>query len=364
MIPKGKFSVIIGSQAGSESKGKLSGWLCDKYKPDLLVMTSSPNAGHTVVTPEGKKKVSYHLPIGAVMCDCPIVLGPASLINPFTFRKEIKDLGIEPSRITLDSRASIITQSHIGEETKGRLSDIGSTLQGIGACRTGKMRRDGKHEFALDWKEKLEDIGITVIPYTTDIINSRLARNERVLCETTQGFDLCLEHGIDPTHCTSKIISPAMAMAEAGVAPSRIGNIFGVVRPFPIRVNNRTGNSGGYQEAREISWQDIARRCGYPGNNEDFGEITTTTKLPRRVFNFSWVRFAQFLQICRPTSLCLQFANYIDWGAYKAKEWDALPSSVVNFILVLSKQVSVNFVGTGPDHEDMIEVGLASRRME
>jgi adenylosuccinate synthase len=359
-MQQGKFNIIIGGQAGSESKGKLSGWLCDKYKPDLLVMTSSPNAGHTVVTPEGEKKVSYHLPIGAVMCDCPIVLGPASLINFSILQKEIKDLGIDPTRITLDPRASIITPSHIKAETKGHLSDIGSTLQGIGECRMTKMKRYGDTIFAFNYRGEFLEVTRINIASVSPIINRALDKNQIVLCETTQGFDLCLEHGIDPIHCTSKIINPAMVMAEAGVAPSRVGDVYGVIRPCPIRVNNRTGNSGGYQEAREISWQVVARRSNYPGSHEDFGEITTTTKLPRRVFNFSWVRFDQFVQVCRPTSLCLQFANYIDWGAYGTKKWDELPLSVMDFVMLLSKQVPVNFIGTGPGHEDMIEVGLVS----
>ncbi len=357
-MQQGKFNIIIGGQAGSESKGKLSGWLCDRYKPDLLVMTSSPNAGHTVITPEGEKKVSYHLPIGAVMCDCPIVLGPASLINPYILKKEIKDLGIDPNRITLDPRASIITPSHTETEAKGHLSNIGSTLQGIGECRTGKMKRGGNHVFALDyWGEFSKVTGPNIAP-TSPIINQALDKDRTVLCETTQGFDLDLEHGIDPIRCTSKMINPAMAMAEAGVSPSLIGNVYGVIRPFPIRVNNRTGSSGDYPGTEEISWQDVARRCNYPGDHEDFGEITTTTKLPRRVFNFSWARFYQFLRICRPTSLCLQFANYIDWNAYRGKDWDKLPSAVVDFVMSLSRQVPVNFIGTGPDHEDMIEIGL------
>lgn len=359
-MQRGKFNIIIGGQAGSESKGKLSGWLCDKYKPGLIVMTSSPNAGHTVVMPNGEKRVSYHLPIGAVMCDCPIVLGPASLINFPILWKEIKDLGIDPNRITLDPRASVITPSHVRTETEGHLSDIGSTLQGIGECRTEKMKRDGDTTFALNYREEFKGIIKLNIASTSPIINQALDKNQVVLCETTQGFDLDLEHGIDPIHCTSKMINPAMVMAEAGVAPSRVGNVYGVIRPFPIRVNNRTGHSGDYQEAREISWQDVARRCGYPSRHEDFGEITTTTKLPRRVFNFSWVRFNQFVQVCRPTSLCLQFANYIDWDAHKARRWDELPPSVTDFVMLLSKQVPVNFIGTGPGHEDMIEVGLVN----
>jgi len=360
-MERGKFNIIIGGQAGSESKGKLSGWLCSRYKPDLLVMTSSPNAGHTVITPEGEKKVSYHLPIGAVMCDCPIVLGPASLINPEIFEKEIKDLGIDPKRITLDPRASVITRYHIGAEINGHLSDIGSTLQGIGECRMEKMKRRGDHYLVENVVDEFRKIGIDTAP-TSPIINEALDKGQIVFCEATQGFDLCLEHGIDPVHCTSKMINPAMVMAEAGVSPSLVGKIYGVIRSFPIRVNNRTGNSGGYQESRELSWQDVARRCKYPGDYKSLEEITTTTKLLRRVFNFSWVRFDRFIQVCRPTSLCLQFTNYIDWDAYKVTKWGNLPNSVINFIMLLSEQVPVNFVGTGPGHNDMVELQPMKQR--
>jgi len=355
-LPKGKMSIIIGGQAGSESKGKLSGYLCDKYKPDLIVMTSSPNAGHTIVTPAGEKKVSYHLPIGAIMCDCPIVLGPASLINPITFSKELQTLGIKPSRIVLDSRASVITSWQISSEVKGHLSDIGSTLQGIGECRTNKMKRGGKHHLISDIQDEIEELGISVVSNTSSITNRMLNEGKSVLCETTQGFDLDLEHGIDPVHCTSKMINPSMAMAEAGVSPSFVGEIFGVIRPYPIRVNNRSGSSGGYQESREISWEDVARRCRYPENHLNFGEMTTTTKLPRRVFNFSWVRFDYFMTICRPTILCLQFANYINWDAYCVREWTKLPHDVMDFVFRLSEVVPVKFIGTGPKHGDMIEL--------
>lgn len=348
----GRYNIIIGGQAGSEAKGKLSGWLCDKHKPDLLVMTASPNAGHTVVL-NGKKMVSYHLPIGAVMCDCPIILGPASLINIDIFKKEIEDLGIDPARITVDSRASIITQDHINREKAVGLSNIGSTLQGIGACRKGKMDRDGEQQFA----------GSFILPVltqnnTSSFTNQVLDNGGKVLCETTQGFDLDLEHGISPTHCTSKMINPAMAMAEAGVSPALIGNIYGVIRPYPIRVNNRTGFSGDYAEVNEINWDTIADRSGSPSGS--LNEITTTTKLPRRVFGFSWLRFTRFIQICRPTYLCLQFANYLDYDILGVNDWWGWEGgkfpAVTDFLQLLSKHVDVRFIGTGPEHEDMIEL--------
>lgn len=353
----GRFNIIIGGQAGSESKGKLSGWLCDKYKPDLLVMSSSPNAGHTVVTEEGKKMVSYHLPIGAVMCDCPIILGPASLINLTTLKKEMKDLGISPKRIWIDPRASVITAGHINHEVGVGLSDIGSTLQGIGECRINKMKRR-HHMFIGDLPLSEQDTLGVAVGETARVIHAALSRNAIVLCETTQGFDLDLEHGIDRMCCTSKMINPSMVMAEAGVPPSLVGDVYGVIRPFPIRVNNRTGTSGPYAEAKEITWDEVALRCGYPGDPNDFGEITTTTKLPRRVFEFCWSRFRYFCKVCAPTSICLQFANYIDWGVYELTDVAEISSPIWNFIKELDANsgTMVEFIGTGPGHEHMVDM--------
>lgn len=357
---EGKVNIIIGGQAGSEAKGKLSGWLCGKGDIDLLVMTSSPNAGHTLITPEGEKKVSYHLPVGMVMCNTPVLLGPASVIDLDRLEKEIAGLGIDPPRVVVDKRASIITSYHRSSEKLARLSDIGSTLQGVGECRIGKMRRNGDQILAGHpaASRALNVMGIDVVDSIAKVINDSLQRNMRILCETTQGFDLDLEHGIDPVYCTSKMINPSMALAELGVSPTFIGSVYGVIRPYPIRVNNRTGTSGPYDDAKEITWEEVARRCKYPGKVEDFGELTTTTRLPRRVFEFSRERFRRFCMVCRPTHLCLQFANYIDWDAYETTERMELPESVLDWMMdyLGGWFNTVAYVGTGPGHQNMIEL--------
>jgi adenylosuccinate synthase len=353
-LKEGKFNVIVGAQAGSEAKGKLSAYICEKEPPSLLVMTASPNAGHTAVLWD-RKYVSYHLPIGSVACDSEIVLGPASLINPGTFLKEIEDLGVDPHRILLDSRASIITQGHLAQEKAGCLEAIGSTLQGIGECRTGKMRRDGFHILASEYTDLFQARGVSVVPNTSEIIWEALGDGGKVLCEGTQGFDLDLEHGIDPVYCTSKMINPAMMMAEAGVSPRMVGEIWGVLRPYPIRVNNRTGTSGPYAEAEEIGWDTVRDQCGYPDLLE---ELTTTTKLPRRVFEFSWSRFKAFVRTCGPTRLCLQFGNYLDWSIYRASDLEMLPDAVNDFLCRLEYEagIPVDLLGTGPGQEEMMEL--------
>jgi adenylosuccinate synthase len=349
------FNVVIGAQAGSEAKGKLSSFLANKYKPSAISMTCSPNAGHTYVDNEGGKHITYHLPTAALTCEADIVLGPASLIRVDGFLAEVDRHGISPYRVHISPRASIIKPEHVMGEEHARLSDIGSTLQGVGAARSHKMSRDMGVVFAADVEELRHRF---VICETEELLADVLSDSNRgvVLHECTQGWDLCLEHGIHPRYCTSKMVNTAMAMAEAGVNPRHLAEVYGVLRPYPIRVSNRTGTSGPYAGAGEISWEDVAESCGYPGKVDDFGEYTTTTKLPRRVFTFSWERFRAFVRTCGPTQLCLQFANYVNWGDYGKSEWDELSGEVKGFVhrLELEAECPVGFIGTGPRDEEMV----------
>lgn len=358
----GQFNIVIGGQAGSESKGKLAAHLVHESCPLLhyVSMTASPNAGHTYVDDTGRKHVSYHLPISGVVLarhyGGKIVLGPASLINVLTLVKEMQTLGIKEEQVIIDPRASIILDRHLRQERFGSLSNIGSTLQGVGAARCAKMSRGhkGPVEFAKD-NVVLREMGIPTRD-TEQLLNDHMSRGGTVLHEMTQGFDLDLEHGISPLHCTSKMINPMMAMAEMGIPAHRLGDVYGVIRPYPIRVNNRTGYSGSYDDAEEITWAEVGARAGAPG--DIVAELTTTTKLPRRVFEFSENRFKKFVRVCKPTVLCLQFANYIDWSVHGESNIHVLHKSqaVMSFIEYLEEigGVHVKYIGTGPANSEMV----------
>lgn len=352
---KGKMNIVIGGQAGSEAKGKLSAYLVDKYNIDVVAGSLSPNAGHTAII-DGRKYVSHHIPIGAMGAIAKgrkvnIILGTASVINPDLLLKEVVGLGIDPNWITIDPRAMIITQYMIREEERD-LIGIGSTAQGVGEARKAKIMRN-KDQY------RLRDVDVFNrfhIGDTSALLNNYLAGGATILYEMGQGFDLCLDHGIDPIYCTSRTINPATAFGESGVSLKYLGDVYGVIRPFPIRVNNRTGFSGPYAEAKEITWEEVGKRSGAT----DFeGEITTTTKLPRRVFEFCWSRYMKFLQICEPDHICLQFANYLSVLDKGKREWRDLSLKTRSFVSTLDQISSkhiVDYVGTGPSHEEMVDV--------
>ena len=174
-----------------------------------------------------------------------------------------------------------------------------------------------------------------------------------------QGFDLCLYHGVDPVYCTSRNCTPQQALADMGIPPSYLGDVYAVIRPYPIRVNNRDGSSGPYPSP-EITWEIVKERCGAP---DDITEYTTTTKLKRRVFEFSWERIRTMVGICDPDFLCLQFANYIDWSVYGASKVNAITNPVDEFVqrLEAMTEVPVAYLGTGPEHEHMIDLNTDKR---
>lgn len=355
-MQRGKFNILMGAQAGSESKGKMGAFLAAKFKPEIICIASSPNSGHTVVMGEDKF-VTYHLPVSWVASrDSKIFLGPSSVINLPIFLEEMERLWVPARQVFIHPRAVMIRPHYLREERDRGLLKIGSTNQGVGVARREKVMRNPDITFASDVEELRPMIKDTAME-----VNCALSRGDTVLCEMTQGFDLCLEHGIDPLYCTSKMIHPAMAMAEAGVSPNMVGDIYGVLRPYPIRVNNRDGSSGPYADAKEIEWGMVARRCGHP-NPESFGEITTTTKLPRRVFEFSVDRMLQFGILCNPTYMCLQFANYVDHTVFKKSNWmEAMSIQSIRHFVGRVETLSgspVAYLGTGPDHIDMADRGI------
>lgn len=351
-MKKGKMNIVFGGQAGSEAKGKLSAYLVDKFDIKVIAGCLSPNAGHTAIV-DGRKLVTHHIPAGVAgardISDIKVILGPASVINPELLMKELRELekwGFNRENLFIDKRAAIITQSHIRTE-EGSMTKIGSTAQGVGEARADRIMRRGIIA------ESIKEFGCTFD--TTELMHNCLSMGNTVLYEMGQGFDLCLYHGVDPVYCTSRNCTPMQALADMGVPAKHLGDVYAVIRPYPIRVNNRDGSSGPYPST-EITWEEVKERCGAP---EDLTEITTTTKLKRRVFEFSIDQICRMVRICSPDYFCLQFANYLDWNEYGRNGWFC--EEVVNLfvdLLEMSTGVKVAYVGTSADHEGMVEKGV------
>lgn len=308
-----KVDILLGLQWGDEGKGKVVDVLTPRY--DIVArFQGGPNAGHTLEF-EGRKVVLRSIPSGVFQGNVNII-GNGVVLDPILFMNEAKELidaGTDLRKILKISRkAHLILPSHrlldaANEAAKGS-GKIGTTGKGIGPTYTDKISRAGLRVGdmeAPDFAERLSaaiarhvktirDMGSEVdtqalesltqqwkeaaaFLLTFDLIDSEhfinkaLDADKKVLCEGAQGTMLDVDFGSYPFVTSSNTIA-AGACTGLGVAPNRIGDVYGIFKayctrvgsgPFPTELFDETGS-----RMRDIGHEYGAvtgreRRCGW-----------------------------------------------------------------------------------------------------
>lgn len=340
-------------------KGKICGYLAKKDNYSISTNNWSSNAGHTYIENDGRKIIVSHLPMAMVNKDTKICINAGAIITPEILYKEIneyKDL-IGERKIYIHPRTMIIQEKHREYEKENIRS--GSTFKGCGAALADKILRKKDIILAKDYFKNVSKNYNDVIEIvdTAEILNKE---EKEILIEGAQGQDLDINYGLDYPNVTGRMCSASQLVADAGISVFNVKDIYMIIRPYPIRISNETNigqeiYSGDYAGSREITWQEIARRCGYEGNLEEY---TTVTKKKRRVFEMNWERLKYSVMINKPTQIVLNFAQYIDYNAYKCKKYNELPQKVKDFILKIEEEtgVPVTLIGTGEKNEDIIDL--------
>lgn len=352
-------TVVIDGQAGSCGKGKICGYLAKKDNFKMTVNSWSSNAGHSFVDESGSKIVVSHVPMGMVNPNCKLIINAGAIITPEILKDEIekyKDI-IGERKIYIHPRAMIIQEKH--REIERNQIKSGSTFKGCGAAYCDKIMRKPDLVLAKDYFEKADEDFKNKI----EIVDTAYLINETtddILIEGAQGQDLDLNYGLDYPNVTSRMCSASQLIADAGCSPYKIKDIYMIIRPYPIRISNKTNigediYSGDYFGSKEISWDEVAKRCNCP---DEIKEYTTVTKKVRRVFEMNWERLKYNVMINQPTQIVLNFAQYIDWKAYKCRNYNELPSTVKDFIKRIEEEtnVPVTIIGTGEGNEDIIDI--------
>lgn len=386
-------TVVLDSQAGSCGKGKFIGYLALTDGADVAINNFMSNAGHTFVDENGEKVMTQHLPTSLVNFETSLVIGPGAAITPHILFEEILKFGkaIGNRKIIINPRAVVIADKHRAIEAKVLRS--GSTFKGCGSAQADKVMRQamlfgefwdimnsencnfgeddggyGDLNYVCtcgDWEIIKEHI---VVMDTMLYINDAIDNGKYVLVEGSQGCDLDINYGLAYPNTTSRQCHAGQLVADCGISPKLVDDIIMIMRPYPIRISNTTnlkdddGNtiitsSGEYDGAEEITWDIVKERCGAPADVE-FGEMTTVTKKVRRVFEMNWDRLKYVAKLNRPTMIALNFAQYIDWGAYKCRKYEDLPQAVLDFIAKVEEVtgVPVKLIGTGPNNDDIIDI--------
>ena len=307
-----KVDVLLGLQWGDEGKGKVVDVLTPQY--DIIArFQGGPNAGHTLEF-EGKKYVLRSIPSGIFQHGQLNIIGNGVVLDPILFKGEAVDLeksGIDIKKVLkISKKAHLILPTHrlldaAYEALKGD-AKIGTTGKGIGPTYTDKVSRDGlrlgeclsetfvekytnaklRHlrllkaitgvdanvdELEKEWFEAIEYIrGFDLID-SEFIINKGLAEGKSVLCEGAQGSLLDVDFGSYPFVTSSNTVC-AGACAGLGVAPNKIGEVFGIFKAYCTRVGSGPFPTELFDEIgakiREIGHEYGAvtgreRRCGW-----------------------------------------------------------------------------------------------------
>lgn len=271
-----KVDVLLGLQWGDEGKGKVVDVLTPQYEV-VARFQGGPNAGHTLEF-EGEKYILKSIPSGIFQDGKINIIGNGVVIDPALFKQEVE--GLETSGHTLADRLFISKKAHLILPTH-RLLDaasekamgdarIGTTGRGIGPAYTDKVGRHGlrvgdlfhnfeekyrnavlRHKELLDhyqleydlpalekpWFEGIEKMKEFTIIDSEHFINKHLAEGGSVLAEGAQGSMLDIDFGSYPFVTSSNTIC-AGACSGMGVAPGRIGEVYGIFKAYCTRVGS------------------------------------------------------------------------------------------------------------------------------
>ena len=291
--------------------------------------------------------------------NCKLVLNAGCVITPEILFEEIKKYKelIGARKIYIHPRAMIILEKHREEEK--RIIRSGSTFKGCSSAQAEKIIRNPSVILAKDYFKNLtNDLKNCIeITDTAKMVNEC---NDKILIEGAQGQDLDINYGLDYPNVTSRMCSSSQLIANAGLSPFKVKDIYMIIRPYPIRISNKTNigddiYSGDYAGSAEITWNEVKDRCGC---NIALEEYTTVTKKIRRVFEMNWDRLKYNVMINQPTQIVLNFAQYIDWKAYRCNSYDKLPIKVKDFIKKIEETTNtpVTMIGTGERNCDIIDL--------
>ncbi|MBE6224251.1 MAG: adenylosuccinate synthase [Bacteroidales bacterium] len=284
-----KVDVVLGLQWGDEGKGKIVDVLANSY-PVIARFQGGPNAGHSLHF-EGKKFVLHTVPSGVFRKNAVNIIGNGVVIDPIIFKEEcleIEATGVPVrERVVISKKAHLILPTHrildaASEAAKGK-SKIGSTLKGIGPTYMDKTGRNGlrvgdvltadfadrfltlknKHLATLaqfdyefnaeekesEWMEAIEYLKTFNLVDGEYVANKYLTDNKKILAEGAQGTMLDVDFGSYP-FVTSSSTTCAGVCTGLGVAPTKIGKVYGIFKayctrvgsgPFPTELNDETG---------------------------------------------------------------------------------------------------------------------------
>jgi adenylosuccinate synthase len=421
--------VLLGLQWGDEGKGKIVDYLAPKYNL-VCRFQGGPNAGHTLEF-DNIKHVLHQIPSGVFRENIENIIGNGVVLDPVVFKKEVdalSNLGVDCRKnLFISKRTSLILPTHrvldaAYEAAKGE-DKIGSTLRGIGPTYQDKIGRLGlrvgditlsdfstryrsladRHEDILnhhDYDYNLEELEAEFFQSIEFLktfnlvdnellVNKAIDENKTILAEGAQGSMLDIDFGSYP-FVTSSNTMTAGACTGLGVAPSRIGEVFGIFKayctrvgsgPFPTELFDETGERLRKEGAEFGATTGRPRRCGWldlPAlkytvtingvtqlfmmkgdvlNNFDEIKVCTGYKM-QDGSEISRLTFESLNEKIEPV-----YRSFKGWNCSleDIHDFQNLPEELLNYVEFIESElgVPINIVSVGPNRSETIIRNLA-----
>jgi len=268
--------VVVGAQWGDEGKGKLVDVLAERA--DWVVRyQGGANAGHTVDLGTSCF-ILQQIPSGILHPGVRCAIGNGVVLDPETLFTEIDRLvksGIDvEGRLYVSDRAHLVMPYHkLLDAESSANREIGTTGRGIGPAYEDKIARRGirvldlrhprhlttlvergvehanamlstygstKRASVTDTVSVLESLAPRLLAMAEDVglaVTTAARHGAAVLLEGAQGSLLDVDHGTYP-YVTSSNTTSGGAAVGAGIAPTAIDAVLGVVKAYTTRVGN------------------------------------------------------------------------------------------------------------------------------
>ena len=417
---KKNIDVLLGLQWGDEGKGKIVDVLTPQY--DVVArFQGGPNAGHTLEF-GGKKFVLRSIPSGIFQGGQLNIIGNGVVLDPSLFKAEAVDL--EKAGYDLKKNLFISKKAHLilptcrvldaaYEAAKGD-AKVGTTGKGIGPTYTDKVSRNGlrvgdildnfeekyakakaRHEQILasmdyayditemekEWMAGIEYLKEFRLIDSEQMINDLINEGKSILCEGAQGSMLDIDFGSYPFVTSSNTVC-AGACTGLGVAPNKIGNVYGITKayctrvgagPFPTELFDATGSEMRDRGHEYGAVTGRERRCGWIDlialkytimingvthlilmKSDVLDEFATIKACVAYKKNGETItHFPYEIDDVEPV-----YTELPGWQCDMTKltKEEELPEAFINYIKFLEKElgVPVKYVSIGPDREQTI----------
>ncbi len=416
-----KVDVLLGLQWGDEGKGKV----VDVLTPEYDVITrfqGGPNAGHTLEF-DNLKFILHNIPSGIFHPAKINIISNGVVLDPIIFKREIDGLRNKgfhlKDKLFISKKAHLILPTHrildaASEASKGD-TKIGSTLKGIGPAYMDKTGRNGlrvgdilsdfdakyaqlkeKHEklikmydfeydlaeYEAGLKEGIETLKQFTLIDSEHELNNYLDQGKSILAEGAQGTLLDIDFGSYPFVTSSNTIC-AGACTGMGIAPGKIGEVYGIFKayctrvgsgPFPTELFDEDGERMRNQGNEFGSTTGRPRRCGWLDlvalkYSVMLNGVTQLIMTKGDVLSsFKTVKVATAYKIGDttidrfpfelPQNLQPVYKEFPGWDIDLTgiKREDEFPGELSNYISYLESELNVpiTIVSVGPDREQTI----------